>query len=787
MKRFLPAALLLCAIQISEAAPKAPTPKAPTHKPPAKAPAKTPAKPSAKPPARPPVEAPPAEHVAPQPPPLVEPVVTGPKTWALLVGVSKYQNPQISSLRYPAVDAKGLRDALLDRSLGGLMPEQVRLLTDDEATRDNITGAVDNFLRPNVKPGDKVIVFLAGHGVAKGVGLDARSFLLPSDVRGLTTASLENSAVNLRELANSLGELPASQFVVFVDACREDPTPGRGIKGNTLTDVFSRGIQVVPQQENAESATFFACSVGQRAYEDPKLGHGVFTNWILEGIREGAVPQKPDGAVDMGRLSSYVSQKVNEWAKATSANGDFEVEQTPELVATRLSQPLVLLRVKRPLSDTAFAPAPPKLLIAASPEAAQVTINGRRAGTGVVEQSLPSEGEYTVTISAPGYAPAARSVKAMGGYEHQVVVQLVPTTAGGAAPATDDPAAGLYKRAMDAEAREQWEVAEQGYNATIATNLKFFAAYEALYELHQMQNRNIDAIADAQGLLANAPRGAHPLSLLSRAYSRFAEKGAGVDNVNTTLRMVNGYGLPRTPDEAAQLAQRAANEALAVEPGSAEAGRAQGYALAALDLKGKNKRAALAAFGKATFADNQDAANHIAMGYGIRYYAVQLKKDDDRRTELRRAVAELQEAVKLRPDSYDAHRELGNCYTLLDETDNALREYELANAHRGAASDANEVAGNEVAMAGLHMKAASTSTGEEKTAHEQASNGYMADAKETSPDLKVAMNILSSMGISTSLATYMPAELRPLMDVRGTVEEKVREKVKLPGGIRLPF
>src|SRR5258708_7107620 len=33
-------------------------------------------------------------------------------TWALLVGVSKYQNPAILSLRYPSSDATALRDAL---------------------------------------------------------------------------------------------------------------------------------------------------------------------------------------------------------------------------------------------------------------------------------------------------------------------------------------------------------------------------------------------------------------------------------------------------------------------------------------------------------------------------------------------------------------------------------------------------------------------------------------------------------------------------------------------------
>src|SRR6186997_789319 len=40
--------------------------------------------------------------------------------WALLVGVSKYQNPAVVSLRFPATDATAIRDALVDRQLGGI-------------------------------------------------------------------------------------------------------------------------------------------------------------------------------------------------------------------------------------------------------------------------------------------------------------------------------------------------------------------------------------------------------------------------------------------------------------------------------------------------------------------------------------------------------------------------------------------------------------------------------------------------------------------------------------------
>jgi hypothetical protein len=784
MKR--PLLIALCGLWLAPSVLAAPKPKKPAAKPVVKPATKPAAKPKPKPQ---PVKTPrpnPVE-VAPVATP---PVESGPKTWALLVGVSQYQNSGISSLKFPAKDAQGLREALINPQLGGLSATQVLVLTDEKATREGIMGAVGSFLRPNVQAGDKVVVFLAGHGVAKGAGLNSKSYLLPSDVRGLTTAALENSAVPLRALADDLATLPASQFVVFVDACREDPTPGRGLKGNSLSDVMSRGIAVVPRDQNAQSATFFACSIGQRAFEDPKYGHGVFTNWILEGLSQGAIAQKPDGAIDMGRLSSYVSQRVTQWAKDTSASGDFEVSQTPELIAARpLEAPMVFLRVRRAPSETPFTPLPPRLTVAASPEGAQVSINGTRAGVGIVERALPSEGDYNITVSAPGYAPVSRSVKAMGGYEQQLVVQLEPTGVGGAPDAPGDRATDFYNRATEALAREQWEIAEQGLGAAIGANPKFGAAYEALFDLHRLQNRNADAIADVLGLLATSPRSAQTLSLVSRAYTQYALRGAGEANSTARMTPIAGFGAPKNEADAAKLAVRAATEAIALDANYPAANNAQGYALAALDTKGKNKRAALAAWGKAAFLDPTDATNHLGLGYGIRFYASQLSKKEEKQAELNRAVAALNEAVRLRPGYYEAHRELAFCYLELEDTPAALRECRLARSYRGAASDINEIVGIEVAMSGLHAKAAQNSTGEKKAANEAASAGYLSEAKETAPNgnLKAAMSILGAAGVSTSLVSYLPSELRPLLDIRGTVEGKIREKIPGIGGLRLPF
>src|SRR6185437_15331704 len=113
--------------------------------------------------------------------------------------------------------------------------------------------------------------------------------------------------------SQALSALPAKQFVIFMDACREDPTPGRGTKPNALSDILTRDTTLPAGGDHtADSVTFYACQLGQRAYEDPDHEHGAFTYWILDGLKRGPVPT-PDGSVDVRRLASYVTQQVQDW------------------------------------------------------------------------------------------------------------------------------------------------------------------------------------------------------------------------------------------------------------------------------------------------------------------------------------------------------------------------------------------------------------------------------------------------------------------------------------------
>ncbi|HEY0075216.1 MAG TPA: caspase family protein [Abditibacteriaceae bacterium] len=595
-----------------------------------------------------------------------------PKTWALIVGVSDYPSPQIDNLKSAAKDAKDLHAALTNPQIVDLNGGEVELLVDKEATKSKIEEAVlfnaKDSDKTKVQPGDTVLVFLAGHGVAKGVGANGKSYFLPHDARNLTTESLDNSAVNLRKFTEKLSELPASQFVLFIDACREDPTPGRGIKPNTMTNILSRGLTV--PSAKAQSATFLACKEGQRAYEDEELGNGVFTHAIIEGLKKGAVPQQ-NGDVELGRLQTYVSQNVNTWAEKASDTSGYEIKQEPEwVVVEKTAKDPVLLSVKRKVTEEPLPPTPP-------------------------------------------------------------VVLRLPIT-------------------------------EETYGEAIRKDPRNVEAHTALRELHRLQGRNADVIVDAWNLVDNVPD-AHALSVLSRAYSRYAESGAGTGNTATSVKTYNNKKVPmlRHEEDARFSAISAALEAKAKDSKSAEAHRAHGYALAALDIDGKYKKAkedALKAFRDAVSFNGDDPANHLALGYGIRFYGAQLKDEAAKKEEVSKAITSLEKAVELRPDYYEAHRELAFCHTMLGNVDEALRAVEMANGSRGDATDVGEIAALEVAAAGMHQEAAKKETGEKKEEHELASNGYMQDAEEKDKGLEKVLKILNMVGLGQQIGSLLPGK-----------------------------
>jgi hypothetical protein len=102
---------------------------------------------------------------------------------AVLIGVGTYMvdadtgAPSVSPLEGPPHDVVAMREVLVTR--WGFKPDSVRVLVNQQATRDAILSAL-NGLKARTKPGDEVVVYFSGHGTS-WLDANTQSMNLASD------------------------------------------------------------------------------------------------------------------------------------------------------------------------------------------------------------------------------------------------------------------------------------------------------------------------------------------------------------------------------------------------------------------------------------------------------------------------------------------------------------------------------------------------------------------------------------------------------------------------------
>jgi hypothetical protein len=231
------------------------------------------------------------------------------RRWALIVGIENYEDPNIADLNYSVDDAKLLYEVLVDPDRGGFDPGRVRLLTDDaqdpslRPTRRNILRALRNWLR-GAKPEDTVLFYFSGHGIADAKG---RNYLVAIDS---TLDLLEDTAVSMRRVNELLSDrkvIRARKIIAILDTCHSGARVGSkavGELGQVLDPLFTKAEGRI---------TLASCGIDEQSFEDPQKGHGVFTYYLVEGLK-GEADVDLDGVISATEVSNYVFNAVREWA-----------------------------------------------------------------------------------------------------------------------------------------------------------------------------------------------------------------------------------------------------------------------------------------------------------------------------------------------------------------------------------------------------------------------------------------------------------------------------------------
>jgi len=165
-----------------------------------------------------------------------------------------------------------------------------------------------NDMLADLRPGDSILVALAGHGVQ--FSKDKVNYFCPIDADLETKRNL----LSLADVYESLRKCSAGRKMLLVDACRDDPI---NVASRGAFEKMDLESETRPQLDDVPEQTIaiFSCNTGQRSWEDDRLKHGVFFAHVLKGLKGEADRPSPDGRVTVRELADYVKEETQAYAK----------------------------------------------------------------------------------------------------------------------------------------------------------------------------------------------------------------------------------------------------------------------------------------------------------------------------------------------------------------------------------------------------------------------------------------------------------------------------------------
>jgi WD40 repeat protein/uncharacterized protein YgiM (DUF1202 family) len=230
------------------------------------------------------------------------------KIWAVVIGISQYK--MVRSLKFADQDALGFYNYLVSQI--GVPKEQITLLTNADATLLNLKRVLGTELRRKAGEKDTVIIYYAGHGAPESDATSSdddglEKYLVPyeGDPNDLYATGLP-----MREVETILQRLASERVIFITDSCYSGATAGRTFATASRRAVVSDAF--LARLAKAKGRVVLTASRASEVSEErDALGHGVFTYYLLEGLR-GKADLDGDGVITIDEIYNYVAQKVPE-------------------------------------------------------------------------------------------------------------------------------------------------------------------------------------------------------------------------------------------------------------------------------------------------------------------------------------------------------------------------------------------------------------------------------------------------------------------------------------------
>ena len=301
-----------------------------------------------------------------------------PRKRALLIGIDAYRHVG-TLLGAPVNDAREMASFLISHL--GYQESDIRMLVDEQATRDRILAAITDWLVGGTRAGDEVFLFFSGHGFQEvdesGDEADLQDETLVPVEAYLNANGGISRMITDDEVAALLDRLAGRRIHVVLDSCHSGtatksaadmthiksprlpdgtPVPVAGTKGITGFGDSMRSESFL--SSNAAGLTVWTASqADQKALVERESAGprgSVFTRLFLRGVGDGRADSNEDGSVTVRELRRYLVDGSSSYCKRHPA--DCALGLTPQLfaAASRLDEPAFPQRASARVSWTAL-------------------------------------------------------------------------------------------------------------------------------------------------------------------------------------------------------------------------------------------------------------------------------------------------------------------------------------------------------------------------------------------------------------------------------------------------
>ncbi len=231
------------------------------------------------------------------------------KVWAVVIGVASYSHMPV--LRYTDDDAYRMFAFLKSPEGGALSDEHIRILIDEEATKENIINTMKDVFS-KAGPSDLVMLYFSGHGL--------KGSFLPIDFDGY------NNKIYHDEINEILETSPAKYKLCIADACHSGSLFAmKGNVENALNNYYRSLAQAQPG-----TALIMSSKSDETSLESSGLRQGVFSHFLIRGLK-GEADTNGNRIVSVQELFDFINEKVRDYTgmrQSPVIKGDYDAKMT---------------------------------------------------------------------------------------------------------------------------------------------------------------------------------------------------------------------------------------------------------------------------------------------------------------------------------------------------------------------------------------------------------------------------------------------------------------------------